>query len=325
MLQEEFARELANSRTRELANSAAASLCFLPFSLFPGMRGGSRHPCQDSGCLPPPPGRRQPASLLMMVAAVVGTAVQPARGFCSAPGLRGLAAPRAPPLPPTRARGGRPRAWTLVADGTDADWRAFRAQLVQKEAGAAGGGGSQAREQVAAGGLAHEIWAPEAGCLLKFRGSQSYFARAVVLLTEHDEHAGSIGFLLNRPTPHTVGDVAPSLRLFAGCPLFSGGPVGDGLQFIHSLPDVHGSKEIMRGVFYGGALRACARASRVHVCVAELRQVTHCRGQHQGTFTTPPTSSVKRAKRERAWRRSQAPFASSSNTAAGGLTSSRRN
>ena len=210
----------------------------------------------------------------MMVAAVVGTAVQPARGFCSAPGLRGLAAPRAPPLPPTRARGGRPRAWTLVADGTDADWRAFRAQLVQKEAGAAGGGGSQAREQPPAGGWAHEIWAPEAGCLLianpvKFRGSQSYFARAVVLLTEHDEHAGSIGFLLNRPTPHTVGDVAPSLRLFAGCPLFSGGPVGDGLQFIHSLPDVHGSKEIMRGVFYGGALRACV--ARVRACSTSAR------------------------------------------------------
>ena len=155
----------------------------------------------------------------------------------------------------------------LAAGGADADWRTFLAHLVsQEEAGAAGGGGSQ--EEAAtpaagdAGGWAHEIWAPEAGCLLianpvKFRGSQSYFARAVVLLLEHDEHAGSIGILLNRPTPHTVGDVAPSLRLFAGCPLFSGGPVGDGLQFIHSLPDVHGSKEIMRGVFYGGS---CAHA-----------------------------------------------------------------
>jgi putative transcriptional regulator len=222
-------------------------------------------------------GMRRPerVSLLTLVAAVVATVVQPVRGFCRAPSLRGFPAPLPPPPPPlgavtcARARGGRPRAWTLAADGTDADWRAFRAQLVQEEAGAGGVAGSQAREQVEAaapaGGWAHEIWAPEAGCLLianpvKFRGSQSYFARAVVLLTEHDEHAGSIGFLLNRPTPHTVGDVAPSLRMFAGCPLFSGGPVGDGLQFIHSLPDVHGSKEIMRGVFYGGALRACARA-----------------------------------------------------------------
>ena len=182
---------------------------------------------------------RQPerVSLLMLMAAVIGTAVHPARGFCSAPGLRGMGSRSHVSLhPPCLGRrpapAGRPRAWTLAANGTDADWRAFRAQLVQEEAGAAGGGGSQAREQEAAGGWAHEIWAPEAGCLLianpvKFRGSQSYFARAVVLLTEHDEDAGSIGFLLNRPTPHTVGDVAPSLRLFAGCPLFSGGPVGD--------------------------------------------------------------------------------------------------
>ena len=239
-------------------------------------------------------GMRQPerVSLLMLMAAVIGTAVHPARGFCSAPGLRGMGSRSHVSLhPPCLGRrpapAGRPRAWTLAANGTDADWRAFRAQLVQEEAGAAGGGGSQAREQEAAGGWAHEIWAPEAGCLLianplKFRGSQSYFARAVVLLTEHDEDAGSIGFLLNRPTPHTVGDVAPSLRLFAGCPLFSGGPVGDGLQFIHSLPDVHGSKEIMRGVFYGGALRACVRAARVHVCVAELPHVTHCRGNTRG-------------------------------------------
>ena len=183
----------------------------------------------------------------------------------------------------------------LAAGGADADWRAFRAQLVSQEAGA--GQGVYSHEQA----WAHEIRAPEAGCLLianpvKFRGSQSYFARAVVLLVEHDEHAGSIGFMLNRPTPHTVGDVAPSLALFAGCPLFSGGPVGDGLQFIHGLPDVHGSKEIMRGVFYGGA---CARA----VCGTSAR--VRCRKsrivcKHQGTCTTPPTSSAKGAKRERA-------------------------
>ena len=215
-----------------------------------------------------------PVRLLLLAAAVAGSAVQPACGFCGAPGLRGLAGPRPlpPPLGAARGRGGRRRAWMLAAGGADADWRTFRAHLVsQEEAGAAGGGGSQ--EEAAtpaagdAGGWAHEIWAPEAGCLLianpvKFRGSQSYFARAVVLLLEHDEHAGSIGILLNRPTPHTVGDVAPSLRLFAGCPLFSGGPVGDGLQFIHSLPDVHGSKEIMRGVLYGGS---CAHA-HVRAC-----------------------------------------------------------
>jgi hypothetical protein len=153
------------------------------------------------------------------------------------------------------------------------DWRAFRAKLVSIEnAGKleaslppsatqseATNSGAERREWV------HEIASPEPGCLLlanpsKFMGAQNYFARAVVLLVAHDDpqlstdtavprHAtegeGSIGFLLNRQTPFTIGDIAPSMEIFARCPLYIGGPVGDGLQFIHGVPNVHGSREIM--------------------------------------------------------------------------------
>lgn len=52
-------------------------------------------------------------------------------------------------------------------------------------------------------------------------------------MAEHGEE-GSIGFIQNRPTPWLVGDIAPSLTVFAGCPLYVGGPVGDGLQVLHT-------------------------------------------------------------------------------------------
>ncbi len=52
------------------------------------------------------------------------------------------------------------------------------------------------------------------------------FDRAVVLLLDHDEE-GSLGVVLNRPTPVGVGDVLESWAGLAGAPqvVFQGGPV----------------------------------------------------------------------------------------------------
>ncbi|WP_198358580.1 YqgE/AlgH family protein [Streptomyces fildesensis] len=52
------------------------------------------------------------------------------------------------------------------------------------------------------------------------------FDRAVVLLLDHDE-AGSLGVVLNRPTPVGVGDVLQPWAVLAGSPpvVFQGGPV----------------------------------------------------------------------------------------------------
>ncbi|MBL1099577.1 YqgE/AlgH family protein [Streptomyces coffeae] len=52
------------------------------------------------------------------------------------------------------------------------------------------------------------------------------FDRAVVLLLDHDEE-GSLGVVLNRPTPVGVGDILESWASLAGEPgvVFQGGPV----------------------------------------------------------------------------------------------------
>lgn len=52
------------------------------------------------------------------------------------------------------------------------------------------------------------------------------FDRAVVLLLDHDED-GSLGVVLNRPTPVDVGDILESWADFADTPgvVFQGGPV----------------------------------------------------------------------------------------------------
>jgi putative transcriptional regulator len=52
------------------------------------------------------------------------------------------------------------------------------------------------------------------------------FDRAVVLLLDHDEK-GSVGVILNRPTPVGVGDILETWGEFAGEPgvVFQGGPV----------------------------------------------------------------------------------------------------
>jgi putative transcriptional regulator len=52
------------------------------------------------------------------------------------------------------------------------------------------------------------------------------FARAVVLLLDHDEE-GALGVIINRPTPVGVAQVLPDWQPFATTPgvLFQGGPV----------------------------------------------------------------------------------------------------
>ncbi|HET6856294.1 MAG TPA: YqgE/AlgH family protein, partial [Streptomyces sp.] len=52
------------------------------------------------------------------------------------------------------------------------------------------------------------------------------FDRAVVLLIDHDDE-GSLGVVLNRPTPVVVGDILLPWAALAGSPgvVFQGGPV----------------------------------------------------------------------------------------------------
>jgi putative transcriptional regulator len=79
------------------------------------------------------------------------------------------------------------------------------------------------------------------------------FSRAVILLCEHEEAKGSLGFVLNREIPYTISDLISDLP---NCdfPVFFGGPVQlDTLHFLHTRPDViEDSFKISEGLHWGG-------------------------------------------------------------------------
>jgi len=78
------------------------------------------------------------------------------------------------------------------------------------------------------------------------------FARTVVLLCEHGED-GSIGFVINKPSPSLIGDLLPDTEQPA-LPVFEGGPVQNNtLHMIHRIPELIGGLEVMPGIFWGGS------------------------------------------------------------------------
>lgn len=85
------------------------------------------------------------------------------------------------------------------------------------------------------------------------------FERTIILLCEHNQE-GSFGFVLNKPSHAQVADVLDELNAFPGM-AFVGGPVQqDTLQYVHRLPDVENSIEIMDGIYWGGKFKTiCER------------------------------------------------------------------
>jgi putative transcriptional regulator len=79
----------------------------------------------------------------------------------------------------------------------------------------------------------------------------STFNRSVILLTEHNG-SGSVGFVLNKPTPHTLHELIDNIH--ADFVVYDGGPVEqDNLYFIHTLPQlITNSIEIADGIYWGG-------------------------------------------------------------------------
>ena len=85
--------------------------------------------------------------------------------------------------------------------------------------------------------------------------SDPNFARSVILLCEHT-HEGTVGFSLNRPTEHTLGDLLPEFSTPL-LPVFQGGPVQlDTLHMLHRSPVELGGTEISDGVYWGGSYEA---------------------------------------------------------------------
>lgn len=83
-----------------------------------------------------------------------------------------------------------------------------------------------------------------------------YFARSIVLLTEHGEE-GSVGFVLNKSTDVYPDEVIEDLFNFGG-ELFIGGPVSSNtLHFLHTMgKDVPGSMQITPSIYWGGDFEA---------------------------------------------------------------------
>lgn len=78
------------------------------------------------------------------------------------------------------------------------------------------------------------------------------FERTVVYLCEHDEN-GTFGFVLNKPTESSFGDVVkevPDMEVA----LYLGGPVQQNtLHFLHKRPDLlKGGKKVSEGIYWGG-------------------------------------------------------------------------
>ncbi len=86
--------------------------------------------------------------------------------------------------------------------------------------------------------------------------NESDFKRSVVLLVEHGTK-GSVGLILNKPSDLVLGEILPDFPDF-DAPVFIGGPVEqDRLSYIHKLgKKLKGSKEICKGVFWGGNFKA---------------------------------------------------------------------
>ena len=143
----------------------------------------------------------------------------------------------------------------------DGDWRMRRAQLLA-------GDDVRWAEQLARNKNAalkgapiwvHPLDEPEPGAVLLAdpqmgHFQQQYFAQCVILVLEHSEQ-GSIGVILNRPTPFSLdgGEQIPPAFRNRGTVNFGGDVQGNAI--VHTAAEVSDAKELMPGLFYGGSLQ----------------------------------------------------------------------
>lgn len=85
------------------------------------------------------------------------------------------------------------------------------------------------------------------------------FARAVILLCEHGND-GTVGFVLNRPSPSAFHQLIPELGALQ-VPLYEGGPVqSDTLHMLHRMPALLGGMEVLPGLYWGGSYNSLMQA-----------------------------------------------------------------
>lgn len=97
------------------------------------------------------------------------------------------------------------------------------------------------------------------------------FARSVVVLCEYSAD-GSVGFVLNRATSFTLGDLLSGTET-PQLPVWQGGPVAlDTLHMLHRCPQLLGGTEIAPGIFWGGSYDHLQEAISNDTCnAADIR------------------------------------------------------
>lgn len=87
-----------------------------------------------------------------------------------------------------------------------------------------------------------------------FLGDPS-FMRTVVLICEHGPD-GTVGFVINKPTPATLDELLPETYV-NDVVIFNGGPVQlDTLHMLHRLPDMLGGNKVIENIHWGGSYEA---------------------------------------------------------------------
>lgn len=77
------------------------------------------------------------------------------------------------------------------------------------------------------------------------------FERSVVLICEHKEASGTFGFVLNRPTEVSIGELIDVETVENN--VFIGGPVEQNtLHFIHTFDALEDAHALGNGVYWGG-------------------------------------------------------------------------
>ncbi|MEW5301651.1 MAG: hypothetical protein WDW36_004498 [Sanguina aurantia] len=147
------------------------------------------------------------------------------------------------------------------------DWRSYRAQLVEMESSSAPAANRAllrrpvSKTAAAGGSWAHLLPAVEPGCLLLAKqDNMQFFNQTVVLITSHDSEKGSMGYVVNKPSPLHVNELqvggaasAPFKDTFASQRLHLGGPVHlDHVTLLHRFLGIARSHRIAEGIHMGG-------------------------------------------------------------------------
>ncbi len=92
------------------------------------------------------------------------------------------------------------------------------------------------------------------------------FRRSVILLCDHSEKDGSVGFVLNKPLKMQVTDLIADFPDFRS-ELYFGGPVAtDTIHYIHTRGDIlEDSRPVCPGLYWGGDYEQLKELVRVNL------------------------------------------------------------